>query len=75
MNNPYDIDSRFWNRQIKSVYERQKGKLKDEDFSKSPEFENLEVLLKICNETSNQARRRPTPPDRRDPAPDRGQGI
>lgn len=50
MNNPYDIDSRFWNRQIKSVYERQKGKLKDEDFSESPEFEDLEVFLKICNE-------------------------
>ena len=47
-NNPFDMSDRYWREEIRPVYQKMKGSLKDTNYDGSPEFRDLEYFLKMC---------------------------
>ena len=55
-NNPFDMNDRYWQKDILPVYEKMKGSLKDTHYDVSPEFQDLEYFLKMCQAVDLQCK-------------------
>lgn len=48
-NNPFYIKSSNWNLSFRHIFKISKGRHKDETYLESPEYQDLEAFLQVCN--------------------------